>query len=66
MKLQAKGRILKLIQELKPGDSFLCESPSKVCTHYAGLYHVKIETRRIITIDPKTLESKKVTKVTIL
>lgn len=66
MKLQSKGRILKLIQELKQGDSFLCESPAKVCTHYAGLYHVKIETKRILTIDPKTLETKKVTKITIL
>lgn len=66
MKLQAKGRILKLIQELKPGDSFICESPAKVCTHYANLYKVGIKTARIITIDPKSLESKKVTKVTII
>lgn len=66
MKLQAKGRILKLIQELQPGDSFLAEVLPKVATMYANQFKVRISTKRIITIDPKTLESKKVTKITIL
>lgn len=66
MKLQSKGLILKLIQQLKPGDSFICDSPPKVCTNYANLYKIRISTKRILTIDPKTLESKKVTKITIL
>lgn len=66
MKLQSKGRILKLIQELKAGDSFICDSPAKVCTNYANLYKVRISTKRILTIDPKSLETKKVTKITIL
>ena len=61
----AKGHILALIDTLQAGESFLTtEVPSEVKS-YAGKYGKKVKTAIIYQVDPKNLETVKITKVTI-
>jgi hypothetical protein len=61
----AKGHILALIESLNTGESFLTKEKPATCQRYAAQYGKKIKTAVRFHVDPKSLETVKVTEVTI-
>ena len=61
----AKGHIMALINSLDAGDYFLTDSNPQEVQSYAAKYGKKVKTAIIYQVDPKNLETVKITKVTI-
>jgi len=61
-----RGNVLTYFDNLKPGDCFYTDLPNNFITVYSVRYGVKLKTEKIICINPKSLKTEKITKVTIL
>lgn len=66
-KKTARGTILTLIKSLQPGECFFVDCEAKEVQRYASaIYYKKVSTQVIISLNPKTLQTEKILKVTIL
>ncbi len=62
------AKIMKLITELSPGDSFYTDQAPKVATRYSARYGIKIKTEVCLLIQGYGNSPKitRITKVTIV
>ena len=66
-----RGRKISTIESLALtslpcGSIFFSQKKDKELTAIASYYNIKIKTERLININPITIETQKITKVTIL
>ncbi len=54
------------IVNLEPGESFFTEKQDKDMTAASAYYNKKVRTERLIVLNHITLETNRITKVTIL